>query len=720
MKKMTAFLLTAVMILALFPIVPTASAASAVYSLPVFETSDIHGYLVDTAYDNAEDYQYRLAYIADRVEDARDGDDSRTVLLDGGDIYQGNVISNLQQGQPLSAAFAAMRYDAVALGNHEFDWGIELTADPDGTMPDYTQNGETVANTIPILCSNLYYSGTSNRVGFTKDYVILHKTAEASDGTELPVSVAVIGYIPDYSSSIMATRINPYTIKIGLTPAENTARQLKESGQADAVILLVHEDGEEIAKKLSYNTPIDLVCGGHSHYGQTGTSRAPYIQSSAKAQGYASASLNFSEDKKTVSVSSLRHSYITDQSSLLHDTAANAYCLSAEVLAVSRDAVEGVQEALTYELGYITTSVNGDAIGSNPMSSTGGNWMTDLANRATGSKVSFTNSGGIRANFYLTNGRYTVTKGDIYTIAPFGNLLYVYEVYYSDLLEILNWSVRSGMGIRMSGIDCYYTDRTVTALVEDGVCIYKDGRWADGAARKRLRISANEFIATSDGTPFFGMTEISANLADNEAFISVLEQEKAQSGGFLYVDKQAHLIKGSYKGTLDDGIRYTITTACSEGGSITPTATVREGESVTVTMIPDPGWHLETLTVDNAERSLPENLTFTFSNISQNHSIYAQFAPDADPCEGYTDIDRNAWYHPYADFVIERGLMGTTGSGLTFEPSTACTRGMIVTVLYSLAGKPEVKFEAKFPDVKDKQWYSARAVGLSEQHRQRL
>ena len=51
--------------------------------------------------------------------------------------------------------------------------------------------------------------------------------------------------------------------------------------------------------------------------------------------------------------------------------------------------------------------------------------------------------------------------------------------------------------------------------------------------------------------------------------------------------------------------------------------------------------------------------------------------------------------------------MGSTTSGLTFEPSTACTRGMIVTVLYSLAGKPEVEFEAKFPDVKDKQWYTA-------------
>ena len=82
------------------------------------------------------------------------------------------------------------------------------------------------------------------------------------------------------------------------------------------------------------------------------------------------------------------------------------------------------------------------------------------------------------------------------------------------------------------------------------------------------------------------------------------------------------------------------------------------------------------------------------------------YEPPVDPCEGYTDIDRNGWYHTYADFVIEKGLMGSTTSGLTFEPNTPCTRSMIVTILYSLANKPAVKYEDKFPDVKDGQWYT--------------
>ena len=78
-----------------------------------------------------------------------------------------------------------------------------------------------------------------------------------------------------------------------------------------------------------------------------------------------------------------------------------------------------------------------------------------------------------------------------------------------------------------------------------------------------------------------------------------------------------------------------------------------------------------------------------------------------DPCEGYTDINRNGWYHTAADFAIERGIMGSTQTNaLTFEPNTACTRSMIVSILYRLSDSPKVSFEAKFPDVEAGKWFS--------------
>ena len=78
-----------------------------------------------------------------------------------------------------------------------------------------------------------------------------------------------------------------------------------------------------------------------------------------------------------------------------------------------------------------------------------------------------------------------------------------------------------------------------------------------------------------------------------------------------------------------------------------------------------------------------------------------------DPCEGYIDINRDSWYHEAADFVIARGLMGSTSTdALSFEPTTVCTRSMIVMILYNIAGNPDVEYEAKFPDVPNGQWYT--------------
>ena len=48
-----------------------------------------------------------------------------------------NTISNLLNGKPHSQVFDIMKYDAVALGNHAFDWGLENVADADATMMDY-------------------------------------------------------------------------------------------------------------------------------------------------------------------------------------------------------------------------------------------------------------------------------------------------------------------------------------------------------------------------------------------------------------------------------------------------------------------------------------------------------------------------------------------------------------------------------------------------------
>ena len=154
------------------------------YKLPVMETTDVHGTLVSTS---GRTNHYRLAYIADKANDIRgrgkDYDTRKLLLLDGGDIYQGTVLSNIRRGQPMYAAIDKMDYDAVALGNHEFDWGFETMVDDDATLPAYEFQGKHSDNKVPVLCANLFRHG--KRTHTTRDYVVLDKVATSADGHRL-------------------------------------------------------------------------------------------------------------------------------------------------------------------------------------------------------------------------------------------------------------------------------------------------------------------------------------------------------------------------------------------------------------------------------------------------------------------------------------------------------------------------------------------------------
>lgn len=102
---------------------------------------------------------------------------------------------------------------------------------------------------------------------------------------------------------------------------------------------------------------------------------------------------------------------------------------------------------------------------------------------------------------------------------------------------------------------------------------------------------------------------------------------------------------------------------------------------------------------------IPADMT-TPSGIAKNG------IPTYCPSEKYTDVPAEGnWAHAGIDFVIDRGIMGSTKTDdLTFEPNTACSRAMIVSMLYRLAGSPTTSFEGRFSDVAPGQWYSAAVI----------
>ena len=71
----------------------------------------------------------------------------------------------------------------------------------------------------------------------------------------------------------------------------------------------------------------------------------------------------------------------------------------------------------------------------------------------------------------------------------------------------------------------------------------------------------------------------------------------------------------------------------------------------------------------------------------------------------FTDTDYKAWYSDYVDYVYDNGIMNGS-SATTFAPDRTMTRAELVTVLYRIAGSPEVTYDGAFTDVPAGQWYS--------------
>jgi len=73
--------------------------------------------------------------------------------------------------------------------------------------------------------------------------------------------------------------------------------------------------------------------------------------------------------------------------------------------------------------------------------------------------------------------------------------------------------------------------------------------------------------------------------------------------------------------------------------------------------------------------------------------------------ERFSDLDPDAWYAEAVDYALERGLMNGVGDH-RFAPNDTTTRAMIVTILWSLEGRPVVDYQMKFEDVAQDSWYT--------------
>lgn len=244
MKKIG--ILAALLVLLLQPL-----AAQGQDTLFVLHTSDTHSRIEPVSRQSA-DRNAGLGGVVRRVSFVKRyrAEHPDVLLFDCGDFSQGTPYYNMFRGELEVKMMNLMGYDAMTIGNHEFDFGLENMA-----------RLFRMAH-FPVVCANYEVAGTPLE-GLVKPYVVLERQG---------VRVGVFGLSPRVEGLVQADKCQGIVYRDPIPVAREMVRLLRKEEKCDVVICLSHlglygsglgDAGDEVL--AAQTEGIDLILGGHSH-----------------------------------------------------------------------------------------------------------------------------------------------------------------------------------------------------------------------------------------------------------------------------------------------------------------------------------------------------------------------------------------------------------------------------------------------------------------------
>ena len=362
--------------------------------LIIYALNDFHGDILDESGN--------ISVIGNYLMTERAKDTASTLILASGDMFQGSAISNLSQGKVVLEAMKAIGFQSMTIGNHEFDWGIDVLNSLSEEAP------------FPFLGANILEKETLSPVSWAKPYTVIQKGK---------IKVGVIGIIgkgltEDISPSIIA----PYTFGDEFEAVKKYAKVLRTEEDCDIVIVSAHNDTKSINQRfadLSGEYQVDAVFNGHTHQnyygevmGEDGITM-PYVQSGSYGSyiGKIEIKLDSQYKMKDGYASNIRVSSKMAKESTVINGIVKKY-------------QEELQPIIGEVLGVSGTSIN---------RSQGTAWAADALKSAMDVDVAIINTGGIRAGGFPIASNEDVTVGHIWSIMPFDNIVKTVTMRAGDL-----------------------------------------------------------------------------------------------------------------------------------------------------------------------------------------------------------------------------------------------------------------------------------------------
>lgn len=495
--------------------------------LTLVATNDLHGWVQPQSSklpDGTVVEEGGVAALAGYLAILRARNPGGVLLLDGGDMFQGTLASNLTEGEVVIAAMNHLGYTAAALGNHEFDYG---PVGPESVALDETKDAfgalkaRLAQARFPLLAVNVYDARTGTRPSWL-----------GNDGTTLVevqgVKVGIVGFITP-STPFTTNPVNVSTLRFGnLVPeAPDAVARLRAQG-AEVIVAVAHAGGKcgdnselndlsscdtrdgEIFELLQGVPPglFDAVIGGHTHQELAKiVNGTPLVET--RGLGRAFATIDLFVDPKTRKVIQDRTKVGRNVSVCARVDAATQSC-DARVLrnqktvewrqATFMDEPVKVDEALQQMLKpalarveqeqqrKLGVSVPRTLTRNYESESPLGDFLADSLRRMERADVALLNPGGLRAD--LPAGE--LAYGDVYEVLPFDNTVATLTLTGEELKRLLYVAYGGRKGVfQVSGLKlklnrCPGQGRLRDFTLENGKPIHPE---------KRYRVVLPDFLA---------------------------------------------------------------------------------------------------------------------------------------------------------------------------------------------------------------------------------
>ncbi len=402
------------------------SALAESFTLTILHTNDMHSRVEPVRIRGKLYGGYaRLATIIERYR----GQDPNPILLNGGDTFQGTLYFNVYEGLADLAFMNYVRFDAMAVGNHEFDRGPV----PFGKFI----NGAR----FPVLAANLDVSAEESlRERINPSAVIV------AGGQKIGIVGAVTPDLPTISSPGPNVKMKDLR-----TSVQAAIDGLRENG-IDKIVLVTHVGYSEEIELVRSLRGVDVLVGGHSHtlLGNLSVegfapSRGPYPTVVKNADGDTALVLQAHEWGKVLGRIKIEFDargrvarWFDAAPILVDESVPEDPVMKSLVLALQRPIEELANKVIAKSDGGVSREGRYETAM--------GNLIADAmleATKSQGVAAAFMNAGGVRAS--LEPG--TIKYGDAIAVQPFNNTLVLLDLTGSELLAALEHGARVGGGM---------------------------------------------------------------------------------------------------------------------------------------------------------------------------------------------------------------------------------------------------------------------------------